>query len=108
MYHETTFEELRRQRARRIRLVVALVLAVVLARIAIVAGRTLTREQGAAALRESVMRTALQCCAIEGSFPTTVRHLEEHYGLVINERDYRISYEWMGDNVPPSVVVTLR
>ena len=70
--------------------------------------RDLAREQGAVALRESVLRSALQCCAVEGSFPTTLEHLEDHYGLVVNEDDYRVMYEWLGDNVAPSVVVVPR
>ena len=105
MYHETTYDQLRSRRARRIRLLVAALLAALLAWQATVASRALAREQAAVALRESVMRAALQCCAIEGSYPTSLAHLEERYGLVVNERDYRVSYEWLGDNIPPSVVV---
>ena len=70
--------------------------------------RDLAREQGAVALRESVLRSALQCCAVEGSFPTSLEHLEDHYGLVVNEDDYRVMYEWLGDNITPSVVVVPR
>ena len=105
MYHEATYDQLRQRRRRRMGILCALLLCLVLAWVAYGRSRELAREQGAASVRESVMRAALQCCAIEGSFPTSLTHLEEHYGLIVNEQDYRISYEWLGDNVPPSVVV---
>ena len=66
------------------------------------------REQGVASVRSAVVRAALQCCAIEGSYPTSLSVLEERYGLVINERDYEVRYEWLGDNIAPSVVVRAR
>lgn len=66
------------------------------------------REQASTSLRESVLMAAKQCCAIEGSYPTTLSHLEENYGLTINHNDYVVSYEWFADNVLPSVVVTPR
>ena len=108
MYHEVTYNELRRRRYRRIRLVVAGVLAAALVWLALtVAGRS-AREQGEAAVRTAVVRAALQCCAIEGSYPTSLSVLEERYGLVINEAAYQVRYEWLGDNIPPSVVVVAR
>lgn len=66
------------------------------------------REQATLSVRESVLNAAKQCCAIEGSYPTTLEHLESSYGLVINHNDYVVSYEWFADNVLPSVVVTAR
>ena len=108
MYHETTFQELQRRRARRVAIVAAVLVACMLGWWAAVRSSAVSREQGAVALRQQVMHTALQCCAVEGSYPTSVNHLVEHYGLVLNDRDYRVSYEWLGDNVPPSVVVSIR
>ena len=70
--------------------------------------QTHAREQGAAALRESIINAAKQCCAIEGSYPSTLEHLEEHYGVVVNDDDYVVSYESFADNVMPTVVVTPR
>ena len=108
MYHESTYEQLRRRRRTRIRVACALVLTCLLAWWAVSHARSLARAQGASALRASVVDAALQCCAVEGSFPTSVRHLEEHYGLVINADDYVVTYEWLGDNIAPSVVVRPR
>jgi len=66
------------------------------------------REQAAVSVRESVLNAAKQCCAVEGSYPASLNHLEKNYGLVINHNDYVVSYEWFADNVLPSVVVTAR
>ena len=66
------------------------------------------KTQGAVALRDSILASAKQCCAIEGSYPSSLEHLEESYGLTINHDDYVITYECFADNIMPSVVVTPR
>ena len=108
MYHEITYQELRRRKIGLLVAIVLVVLACVLAAAVYSFGRSIAREQGAATLRQAVLSSAMQCCAIEGSFPTSVEHLTEHYGLVINENDYLVTYEWLGDNIAPSVVVRVR
>ena len=62
------------------------VLAVALLIIAMYAAmlaQTHAREQAAVSVRESVLNAAKQCCAVEGSYPSTITHLEKEYGLVI-------------------------
>ena len=108
MYHETTYQEIaQRRRNRIIAALVALLLLVVLAFAAQMANEA-SYEQGAVSLRESVLDAAKQCCAIEGSYPSRLSHLEQRYGLMVNHTVYDVRYEWLGDNVLPSVVVTLR
>ena len=108
MYHEVTYEQLRHRRKRRLTTFVVMVLICAVLCLGLRFAQDLAREQGAAALRTSIIDAAAQCCAVEGSYPTTVRHLEEHYGLVINHDDYIVNYEWLADNVPPSVTVVPR
>ena len=108
MYHELTYRELARRRRTRIICALLVVLVCIGACAAFAVSRSVTKEQGAASLRESIVEAAVQCCAVEGSYPSSIGHLEEDYGLVVNNRDYIIQYEWLGDNVPPSVVVRLR
>lgn len=108
MYHEVTYAEQKRRRNKRILhglLVIVVAVALVAAFMVMKAS---AREQGVVSTREAIMNAAKQCCAVEGSYPSTVKHLEEHYGLVINHDDYVVSYEWFADNVMPSVVVTAR
>ena len=108
MYHEMTYEQVKRRRAKRLlTCILVLALAAVIASAFIIAQAS-AREQAATSVRESVLNAAKQCCAVEGSYPSTLKHLEDNYGLTINHNDYVVSYEWFADNVLPSVVVTAR
>lgn len=108
MYHERTKDEIRSRRMRRV--IAALVALVIVLAIAwgVLAFQESAREQAAVAIRESILSTAMQCYAIEGSYPSSLKHLEDVYGLAVNHGDYVINYEWFADNVPPSVAVTAR
>lgn len=108
MYHEITYAELARRRRDRIVLAVVAVVFAVLLVFTALAAQAIGRMQGAESERETIVNAAMQCCAIEGSYPSSLSHLEERYGVVVNHRDYVVNYEWLGDNVVPSVVVTLR
>jgi len=103
-----TYEQVKRRRAKRlITCIFVLALAVVIAS-ALVIAQASAREQAAASVRESVLNAAKQCCAVEGSYPSTLQYLEDNYGLTINHSDYVVSYEWFADNVLPAVVVVTR
>lgn len=108
MYTEPTTEERSRARRRIIAIVVilcALAVALVVALNAIFAN---AREQGAASIKNTILNAAMQCAAVEGSFPTNLAYLEEHYDLRVNHDDYVIIYEVLGSNVLPSIVVVPR
>lgn len=108
MYHEVTSKE--RSRRRKNTVVAILVVVAIVAALALglkALGKS-TREQGATALRQSILDAALRCCAIEGSYPLTLSHLEKDYGLRINHNDYIITYEAYASNIAPSVVVVPR
>ena len=108
MYHEVTYRDATRRRLRRV-VCVLLVAAVVACLVfAMLLSRNIAREQSVYTMHDSVIQAAVQCCAVEGSYPSSLSHLEEKYGLVINKDDYVVNYEWLGDNVPPSVVVRAR
>ena len=108
MYHEITYEELARRR--RLRIIYAILVVLVAANIAFAMSisQSIARDQATESVRKAVVAAAVQCCAVEGSYPATLSHLEETYGLVINHNDYVVTYDWLGDNVPPSVVVRPR
>lgn len=108
MFHEVTDKQLAHRRHVRIA-VACCIVAVLLATWLIVgAVQQNAKAQGAVALRDSILSAAKQCCAIEGGYPSSLQHLEDDYGLVINRGDYIISYEYFADNIMPSVVVTPR
>ncbi len=106
MFHEVTESQIKKRR-KVLAIVVACVAVAIVAAVVIVGViQSNTRVQGAVALRDTVLESAKQCCAIEGSYPSTLEHLEENYGLTINHDSYVVSYEYFADNVMPSVVVT--
>lgn len=88
--------------------VVALVLVVGLVIFGVKSMEESTQQQGAASIRETVLSSAVQCCAIEGAYPQTLQYLIDNYGLTVNEDDYAITYEAFASNVMPSVVVVPR
>lgn len=105
MYHELTKQQIKRRTRRRLTGFFALVLAVVLAGAALSAVGASLREQGELSVRNAILTSAKQCCAIEGAYPPSLAYLEENYGLVVNRADYAITYEVFADNVMPNVVV---
>ena len=108
MYREVTYRQARTRAIRQVVLVVVIAAIAVALYFLISAAQAEAREQAAIALRDSVLNTARQCCAVEGFYPQSLEHLEEYYGLSINHDEYVVSYEWFADNIMPTVVVTLR
>ncbi|MBQ6116611.1 MAG: hypothetical protein IJL08_04715 [Oscillospiraceae bacterium] len=62
-------------------------------------------EEGAAAIREAVRRSALQCYVVEGAYPPDLQYLKDNYGLQINTEDYYVAYDCFASNLPPSIRV---
>lgn len=89
-------------------MLIGLVVAIVLAVFVFQGAQSAIREQSAISMRTAILDSAKQCCAIEGVYPQSMKYLEEHYGLVVNDTDYLITYECFADNVVPSVVVMPR
>ena len=86
-------------------LCVLLVLVGALAAAAASAGRRALRDEGAAAIRRIIEKTAQQCYVVEGNYPASLAYLEAHYGIRINHRDYAVVYEAFASNLPPTVRV---
>ena len=108
MYHDITYEDLARKRRIRVAVAVAVVLLVALLAVGANFARLTARDQAAVSVRDSILNAAVQCCAVEGSYPSSLAHLERDYGLFVNHADYVVVYAWLGDNVAPSVVVRPR
>lgn len=66
------------------------------------------KSNGCEAVRNAVLRSSMQCCAVEGAYPATLSYLEKNYGLVVNHQDYVVLYDCVAENVPPVVKVELR
>ena len=65
-------------------------------------------EESRAAIRDAVIRAAVECYAVEGAYPESLTHLEEHYGLIINHSDFIIVYDVFASNLLPQVQVLVR
>ena len=102
MYHELTKQEIRRRTRKRMAGLLAIVLVVMLVWLSSNAIGASLREQGELSVRNAILNSAKQCCAIEGAYPSSLAYLEENYGLVVNRSDYAITYEVFADNVMPT------
>ena len=108
MFHELTDNDIKRRR-KRIVVTACLVAALALAAFAVYSVvQENAKTQGAVALRDSILASAKQCCAIEGSYPSSLEHLEESYGLTINHDDYVLTYGGFAASMMGGVGVTAR
>lgn len=98
------------EKKRKLWLIPAVILLVIaLAAAAVLPGiRRDIREESRAAIRDTVIRCAVQCYAVEGAYPESLSYLEDHYGLTVNHRDYIVSYDVFASNQLPSVRVLVR
>lgn len=108
MYHrDATSSAIKRSRSTKL-IIVLFIVALALCVAAYFGVQHAIREQSAQSMRAAIVESALQCYAIEGAFPKSMSYLEDHYGLVVNDTDYLVTYECYADNVAPSVVVVPR
>lgn len=54
---------------------------------------------------ETVKSYALQCYALEGSYPETIDYLTENYTLSLNKDKYVYHYDYIGSNIMPDISV---
>jgi hypothetical protein len=58
-------------------------------------------------IEDSVRRSAVQCYALEGSFPPNLIYLEQNYNLNYDRTHYAVYYESMGSNLLPQIHVVV-
>ena len=59
-------------------------------------------------LSEAIIRSAVQCYAIEGFYPPDIEYLENNYGLLVDHDKYVVSYSIFASNIIPEVEVFLK
>ena len=52
-------------------------------------------------LADAIVRSAVQCYAIEGFYPAELNYLEDNYYLRIDHDKYNIYYECFSSNIMP-------
>lgn len=57
---------------------------------------------------ESIKKMAVQCYALEGSYPPDIAYLVSNYGLIVNEKEYFYYYEVIASNIMPNITVIRR
>ena len=82
-----------------------LVLAVIFTAVCVPVFQEDIRETGRAAVREAVLRSAVECYS---AYPESLEYLEKHYGLTVNKKEYIVTYEVFADNQLPTVQVLVR
>jgi len=66
------------------------------------------QDEGVRIAKESIMRAAVSCYAIEGSYPYSFEYIKRHYRVLVNEDVYAVDYRPIGSNIMPGVTVTRR
>lgn len=56
-------------------------------------------------IESAIQKAAVQCYAIEGSYPPNLEYLVENYGLIVNEDKFIYHYEAMTANILPKIAV---
>lgn len=54
---------------------------------------------------EAIRKAAVQCYALEGSYPPDIAYMKDHYGLQFDEGRYAYRYEVFASNVMPEIEV---
>lgn len=67
--------------------------------------RTAGEEERFDILADAIVRSAVQCYAIEGFYPPSIEYLEDNYGLVVDHDKYVVSYSIFASNIMPDVEV---
>jgi hypothetical protein len=60
------------------------------------------------AIEDAIRKSALECYALEGSFPPSVDYLKKNYGLIVNEDAYFYHYQVTASNMIPDIKVVKR
>lgn len=64
-----------------------------------------TQKEEERSLKQAVIRSAVHCYAVEGSYPESLTYLEDHYGITYNHDKYLVTYEVIGSNLMPDIDV---
>ncbi len=64
-------------------------------------------EQQRDTLENAIERAVVSCYAIEGSYPSDIAYLEEHYGIAVDYDKFIINFQSIGANIKPGVQVIM-
>lgn len=64
--------------------------------------------QAAASIKAAVLAAAVQCYAVEGTYPQGLETLEKNYGVQINHDKFIVIYDAFASNLLPEVTLLQR
>ena len=67
-----------------------------------------SKSEGARYLSEGILRAAIHCYAIEGTYPENLAYITEQYGIHIDRAKYIVHYEVFASNLLPDITVITR
>ena len=62
-------------------------------------------EEDMRQLEETLRRGCVACYAAEGTYPTDLDYLKDHYGVQIDEERYTVRYSAFAENLMPDITV---
>jgi hypothetical protein len=54
---------------------------------------------------QAIIRSTIQCYALEGEYPQSIEYLKENYGLMVDEEKFFIDYVSIASNLMPQITV---
>ena len=57
------------------------------------------------AAESAIQKAAIQCYALEGSYPPSLEYLEKNYGIILNKSRYFYHYTIFASNIMPEIGV---
>ena len=69
---------------------------------------SLSSKDRSDSIKKVILKSAVQCYALEGSYPPNIEYLTENYGLIIDESQYFYFYDPNGANIAPNIEVIKR
>ncbi len=85
--------------------IILIVMLIAYMYIAVKNTQTKSNDESYKILSDAIMRSAVQCYAIEGFYPPNVKYLEENYGLLVDHDKYFVSYSIFASNIIPEIQV---
>lgn len=67
-----------------------------------------TNERQTREIVRVIQKAAIQCYALEGSYPPDMEYIADNYGVILDEVRYIYHYEVYGSNIMPDIQVFQR
>ncbi|HBC31287.1 MAG TPA: hypothetical protein DC024_08610 [Clostridiales bacterium] len=88
--------------------VIIIIMLIVYMYVAVDNAKRKSDEENYKILSDAIIRSAVQCYAIEGFYPPDIEYLENNYGLLVDHNKYFVSYNVFASNIIPEVQIFLK